>query len=213
MNKKTIIYVVRHGQSSFNLGKTKDLDSALTDNGKMQAHKVAIHLKNINFDLILSSKLKRAKQTAEIVNKILSTKLITEKKLEERSPYLYASKINMEDTTLEEKMLNKMKDLSSKDKMNFKFSKDMESPNESVKRVFNILEKYIKNNSSKNILLVSHGNLMQSILTYLEWCKYDELPSSEISNTDYFVIEAQNKKFKIIKTHGIEKQKGKFRIW
>lgn len=70
MNKKNI-YVIRHGQTDWNLKEiiqgTKDIP--LNDNGRKQANELKDVLKNIRFDKIISSPLKRAFETAQIVNK------------------------------------------------------------------------------------------------------------------------------------------------
>lgn len=70
MNKKNI-YVIRHGQTDWNLKEiiqgTKDIP--LNDNGRKQANELKDVLKNVSFDKIISSPLKRAFETAQIVNK------------------------------------------------------------------------------------------------------------------------------------------------
>lgn len=59
--KKT--YFVRHGQTD------QGLDEPLNSTGKQQANKLADELKEQELDLLISSPLQRAVQTAEIINK------------------------------------------------------------------------------------------------------------------------------------------------
>ena len=62
------IYLVRHGQVPHNAShqyNTKDED--LTEVGIKQALEVKEKIKNIDFDIIYSSPLIRAKHTAEII--------------------------------------------------------------------------------------------------------------------------------------------------
>ena len=69
------LFLVRHGQSLANKERKHQgredewRNTSLSNIGKTQAKKVADRLKDENFNLIYSSPLKRAKQTAEIINK------------------------------------------------------------------------------------------------------------------------------------------------
>jgi broad specificity phosphatase PhoE len=73
------ITVVRHGESVGNAESRwqGQADYPLTDTGRAQAHKLAERWKNENvkFDLIISSPLERAKETAEIIASALSVKV------------------------------------------------------------------------------------------------------------------------------------------
>jgi phosphohistidine phosphatase SixA len=67
------IFLVRHGESENNVGINKGKDSSLTKKGKRQAECFGKNLKKqkINIDYIYSSNLKRSKQTAETISKII----------------------------------------------------------------------------------------------------------------------------------------------
>lgn len=72
-------YIFRHGESSYNAqgriqGRTNN--SVLTEKGKAQAEKTGAYLADKKIGAILASPLKRALQTAEIVNKFLNVPLI-----------------------------------------------------------------------------------------------------------------------------------------
>ena len=60
---KMDLYIIRHGESQGNVGIEVD-DPHLTELGQKQAELLALRLRNINFDVILSSPLTRAVQTA-----------------------------------------------------------------------------------------------------------------------------------------------------
>ena len=66
------LYVVRHGQSESNMqGKWGGhYNTPLTSKGSEQAKQLADELANINFEIIVSSSLIRARQTAEIITNI-----------------------------------------------------------------------------------------------------------------------------------------------
>lgn len=57
------LYIIRHGESQGNVGMDVE-DPHLTDLGKKQAELLALRLRNVRFDVILSSPLTRAIQTA-----------------------------------------------------------------------------------------------------------------------------------------------------
>ena len=67
------ILLVRHGESEHNAGKTGDEDSSLTKRGKRQAEYLGKNLRKQKIDIkyIYCSNLKRSKQTAEIISKIV----------------------------------------------------------------------------------------------------------------------------------------------
>lgn len=63
------LYIVRHGQTDWNVRKIIQghSDIPLNTEGQEQARVLAESLKNVHFDKIISSDLVRAKRTAEIV--------------------------------------------------------------------------------------------------------------------------------------------------
>lgn len=65
-----MVYFLRHGESNANVAGLfagQKEDSHLTTKGRVQAEQAAHSLKNIPFFSIVSSRLKRAQQTAEII--------------------------------------------------------------------------------------------------------------------------------------------------
>jgi uncharacterized phosphatase len=83
------LYFIRHGESVYNsLGKLSgSTDSPLTDKGREQAKEIAKDIKPLHIDLIVSSSLSRARETAEIIaenigypkNKVLVSNLFVER--------------------------------------------------------------------------------------------------------------------------------------
>ena len=79
------VYIVRHGQVPHNaLGQYNTTDEDLTELGINQAEELRDKIKNMDFDIIISSPLNRAKHTAEIIN-INSQKIIYDDRIRERS--------------------------------------------------------------------------------------------------------------------------------
>lgn len=78
------IYIVRHGQVLYNALKQYNVaDEDLTDLGIKQAKELRDKIKNMKFDIIISSPLNRAKHTAEIINR--NNKIIYDDRIRERS--------------------------------------------------------------------------------------------------------------------------------
>ncbi|MCT7948335.1 phosphohistidine phosphatase SixA [Ancylothrix sp. C2] len=72
------LYLIRHGIAADPVEYEKDEDRPLTEDGKRKTQKIAKRLRELDlqFDLILTSPLVRAKQTAELLkNAGLSSKL------------------------------------------------------------------------------------------------------------------------------------------
>ena len=66
------LYIIRHGESQGNVGINVP-DPELTELGKKQAELLALRLRNIKFDAILSSPLTRAIQTATPLSELRNT--------------------------------------------------------------------------------------------------------------------------------------------
>ena len=79
------IYIIRHGQSLGNLkgGFAGHTDYPLSELGHKQARMTADFLKNEHVDLVISSPLSRAMQTAEPIAKDRGLKIIPEKEFME----------------------------------------------------------------------------------------------------------------------------------
>lgn len=75
---KTEIYIFRHGETDWNKERRFQghTDIPLNQNGRQQASELALKIRKINPELILTSDLLRAKQTAEIVNDLLKVSII-----------------------------------------------------------------------------------------------------------------------------------------
>ena len=76
-------YIFRHGQSTYNLagltqGQTND--SVLTDLGKHQALEVGQKLKDKRIEVVISSPLMRAMQTAKLANQVLQVPILQDKR-------------------------------------------------------------------------------------------------------------------------------------
>ena len=79
------IFVVRNGQTEWNVMKKMQgaADIELNEKGLSQASDTADMLRDLAFDIIFCSPLKRAKQTAEIINDDRGLNIIFDERLRE----------------------------------------------------------------------------------------------------------------------------------
>src|SRR5258706_3842316 len=87
MNKKKMIYIIRHGETEWNLGKRMQgqTDIPLNQRGHQQATAISKHLRNVPLDVIYSSPLARAFETDQtIANNQQNKEIITNSLLLER---------------------------------------------------------------------------------------------------------------------------------
>jgi broad specificity phosphatase PhoE len=208
-NDKTTIYVIRHGESEENAHAWNDLNtpfengselgSQLTEKGKEQARAVSKKLKDLNLAAIFSSDLLRAKETAEIVAKPHGLSVVTNSTIRERNWGAKMSQI----VRLE--VEEALKDLNDEERLVHRYFPDGESGLEAIKRLTDFLEEIAPAYNQQTIAVVNHGNIMRSFLVKLGFATYDELPSGSIENTAYFVLETDEKTYKIKETNGIYK--------
>ena len=141
-----MIYIVRHGETNWNAeGRYQGrIDIELNKNGINQARQISEKLKDIEFDKVFSSPLKRALQTAIIIS---SGNIIVDDRLIERSNG----------------------DLEGKLKSECNINIDFNNPNENRLNIENIIDfrKRIKdffdditeNYPDENILVVTHAGV------------------------------------------------------
>ena len=81
------IYYVRHGQTDLNLAQKMQgggTEKELNETGISQAYNTKKELESVKYDLVICSPMKRAKQTAEIINKGRDIPIITDERIRER---------------------------------------------------------------------------------------------------------------------------------
>lgn len=147
----TKICLIRHGETDWNAmekiqGKT---DIPLNENGTRQAQQCRDYLKDSNWDIIVTSPLKRAKQTAFIINEALQLQVV------EMAEFMERSFGDAEGKTREERAI---------------LYPDQQYPNqesreELVNRIMNGLEKILVQFLDQKVLLVAHGAVIHTLLT------------------------------------------------
>ena len=153
------IFFCRHGQSKHNEKKLiqGQIDSELTDKGREQAKNLSETLSDENFDLIYSSDLKRARETAEIIQENHDKELMETEKLRER---------NLGE--LEGKHYTEWDQVNAEDHHSWS-PKNGESLKEHKKRVCGVLDQ-IRQENPKKVLIVSHGGSIKAAITAVLKC-------------------------------------------
>lgn len=194
VNKNTTtFYIVRHGQTEANVNNLVQghLESPLSSSGKKQIKKLARQLKNIPFDYIFSSDLKRAKQTADILAETIKLPINTTTQLRERFYGKFEGMKNNE-------FLNLYKNwgkLSDDERWNHRLENE-ETQQEIYKRFINFLNIKTSEFKGKNILIVCHGGIIRALLLKLKYGTWDSVGG--IKNGGYVVLKSNGREHKII---------------
>lgn len=190
----TKLIVVRHGQSIGNRegiiqGKRGDFE--LTEDGIKQGEKAALVLKNEKIDAIYSSPLKRALQTAKIINKYHNLEINIKSGLAERD---YGTFTGLK----KNKLSPEQKEIFDK-----RHIEDFKLPEgecilDQKKRVREVIEEILEKNKDKTILIVVHAGTKRCILREFAGLSQEDL-SVKIPNTGITELEIKDGKVKVLK--------------
>lgn len=158
------VFIIRHGETIEN--ERKEImghsQGTLSSTGIKQVIKLSKYLKSIKFDLIYSSDLYRA---------VTSTQLIAS--YHENTPIIY----------LKELREMNFGDYTGKKVYEVDWSKipnGGESYDDIYERITDFINKYIINNTSNNILIISHHLLINTFIAI-----FKKLPSSVVNTLDH----------------------------
>ncbi|MFZ5437746.1 MAG: histidine phosphatase family protein [Patescibacteria group bacterium] len=207
MLKPTTFYIIRHGETPYNAQKLIQghIDIELNDNGIQQAKKLSKKLKDVKFDNVFASDLKRAHKTAQL---IAEERNILEVKTDELLREMYLGSYEgrkIADFQQELKDLLEARDNLPKEERFKHQVLDIETDQSIINRFLTFFNKTADLTKEKNNLIVTHGAAMRTFLIYLEWAEYAELPHGSIDNTAYIKLEKNNDTFVIQETFGIQK--------
>lgn len=150
------LYVVRHGQTDWNInGKIQgQKDIELNDTGILQARFSKEEFNKLDVDLIMCSPLKRAKKTAEIINQDKKLEIIYRQELIERGLGDFEGQ---DCETEEDEIYNYYKNDT---KMN------IEPVVELCNRINKLLNEIKTKYSNNTIILVTHSGTARAIEGY-----------------------------------------------
>lgn len=198
MNKLTTFYIVRHAETEYNTKQLAQghLDSPLTERGINGARARAEKLRDIEFDLIFSSDLLRAKRTAEIIKLERQLEVKTTEMLRERYYGPFEGKPGHLLSEFRE-FLVKLKEAG----VDISKNSPVESDESLVTRLLNFIRETSYAYPGKNILAVTHGGVIRIFLMHLG---YKSLTRKAVENTGYVKIETDGVEFFVREAVGIE---------
>lgn len=153
------LILIRHGQTDLNTKRVyqgKRTDEELNELGKIQAQKTAEYLKDFDFDFIISSPLKRAMRTAQIINEYHHKEIKTEDEITERDFG------DFEGVSYDDVNYPKIREENTYEKY------EVEHPIAFKKRVQTFLDDIHREHFEKTILIVSHGGTLKMLLSILQ---------------------------------------------
>lgn len=185
----TKIYFVRHGESEWNIiNKVQgQKNSLLTDNGKEQAEKLANRLKNHNIDIIYSSDLTRAYETAVTIGNKKNMEPIVNKNLQEMNFGIW-----------EGMLFSDIKSKYKEDYLKWVKSPELleipegENIQDLEKRVGKEIKQIIEKHKGQNILIVSHGTALKTMILSLLGISLDNYKNLAMGNVSLSILEVRD---------------------
>lgn len=185
------IYVVRHGQTEENLKGTYygALDCGLTDLGVSQAKILGERLKDIKFDKVYCSDLKRAEETLKYINTI--EEVVVDERLRERNFGVFEGKTFKE---IEKEFAEEC--IAWNDDWKDFRPCGGESFRDSYLRVEAFMEN-LKEETGENILVCTHGGIVRAMYVYILEGNLDVYWKFGSRNADLSIIKNQSGYFYI----------------
>lgn len=190
------IYLIRHGESIANTqgiyqGITYDTD--LTDLGKKQAQALAERLGKIEIDYIISSPLKRTRQTAEAIGHQKKMQMKIEERIIETNHGLWEGK--------HKDVIAKIWPVVYKKWQRFPSSvtfPEGERFVETQKRVTAWWDELIAQNKEVRLVIVTHDNIIRILIARVLNMKLNRIWKFHLHPTGITHVETNNTKTKVV---------------
>lgn len=160
------IYFVRHGQTDWNIQQKMQggqAENSLNETGIEQAKQAKEKLKNIEYDIIIRSPMKRVEQTLNIINEGRNVPIIIDERIRERIIG------ELEGHYVTDEIENKIWDY----KLNYDIPGG-ENMQDFSKRIINLIEEIKQKYNDKTVLMVAHGGVAKVLKAY-----FGEMPESK----------------------------------
>jgi 2,3-bisphosphoglycerate-dependent phosphoglycerate mutase len=199
--KNLKLYIVRHGETEWNLIKKfqGQLDSPLTENGIKIMKDTGNKLKNIIFSRVYTSELGRAVKSAEIIlNKNINYKndKIEIKKMSELNEVYFGLWQGLSHEEVFEKYSEEAENYFHNVRKYNAENIKAEKLKDALDRFLRGIEKILKNHKSGNILIVTHGTVLEMFINYVENKDLLEIDERKlVNNGDYKIFNYKNEKF------------------
>ena len=166
------LYVARHGQTVFNAAdKISGItDVELTQQGIEQARELAQKLADIKIDLIISSPMRRALDTSNIIAEICGAEVMIDERLREQNYGIFEGMNPKTPEFLEYKKC-----------FAYKYPGG-ESMMQVAARTYPLIDEVKEKYEGKNVLLLCHGGVWRVIHTYFH----------DLTNEEFFAFKRGN---------------------
>ena len=189
-----MLYLIRHGQTDWNLmNKIQgQYDVPLNDTGRAQATNVSDKLARFNLEYIISSDLSRASETAQIIGNKLNIRVD------------YDARLREYDFGILTGMTRRMLDPNSERAF---FTNPTYFNAEPFDAAFARVKGFLESvDFNKNILVVTHGGVINFVLCYLEnkdnfqsYMYYDKCLRIKINNSSILRIKNLESEMSVLK--------------
>jgi broad specificity phosphatase PhoE len=189
------IYLIRHGQTTGDIENRYggSYDDHLTDEGEIQAHKLAEKLSDSGIQIILCSPLIRAQETAKIIKTKLNCEIKTIENLKERDQNSILSGLTRDEAKLKyPQLVEEVKDYRNQ-------IQGAESYPDFVERIKKALMEISNSAGYSTIGVVTHGGPIRAI--FREILKDREI---DIADCAFAVLQSEDKTLKVKSLSGIE---------
>ncbi|WP_317169945.1 DEAD/DEAH box helicase [Flammeovirga agarivorans] len=206
MSNSKRLYIVRHGQTAYNTKRIvqgRKIDADLNENGQKQAELLYDAYKNFSLDKLYVTSLKRTHQTAKgFIDNGLSYEIMPE--FDEMNYGDYEGN-SIDDCVIDGKTVQDISD--EWEKGNFEvFPKGGEQLIEVLQREAEGLEKIMKNEEERNVMICMHSRSIRVFLCLLLDMDFDEMKNFAPKNTGVTTIEYNEftGEFKLIEFNNID---------
>lgn len=198
MGRITKLYLVRHGQSLHNVNNIvsgQHGDPPLTDHGREQARHAKENLASVTIDVVYSSDLQRARETAEI---IIGRQISKDNQLAELRER-YFGKLEGVHSTEFEKLHVRTLGLPDEQRWHHRLVDDMETDHELSERWHSMLEVLAGRHPGQTMLVVGHGSSIRTFLMKLGYATYAAFPPGSLGNTAIAEVDYGPNGFQVVR--------------
>jgi len=196
----TRLILVRHGQTEANLNHflQGQSDGALTKTGKQQAEILAYHLNNMEIDRILSSDMRRAKNTAAARAKHHGSVV-------EVKPIIREWNCGKLDGLPAEELFRAL--AKSKQPLPDFRPEEGETLREVQKRALKFLHEIENDFTELDVLVCSHGDFLRMLISVLTHISIEEANDLYLNNASYSIFERGDQQWNTIAINNCIKER------
>ena len=194
------IYLIRHGESLANLGLVSadfsmDNQNSLSKKGEEQIRAIIPDFQNCNIMQIFSSPMKRAVESAEILQSglINKPKIIIDGSLKEIDYGIFT-----DDRDNPEMQNIAKKQIAGDQEIRFGGGENIR---EILERFLGFLVDTYKENQNNEIIVFSHGRLLSIVGKKIEDICQKKIKESKIENASIIEVELNNDEINILETY------------